>query len=191
MSAAERSAPGGVVLARCEPDIIELGSYVIQAAQARRRVAGVDLPPFGQLAVSGERLVLSVRPGRWLILSERAAPGAAMAVWQRACAGQAAVVELSAGLAALVLAGPRAREVLSRGCRLDLEGEALAVGRAAATIMAQVAVTLAVLPAGWLLLTPASTAQHLYEWLTSGARHFGLAPRPLIGFRDVCGEQAL
>ncbi len=85
------------------------------------------------------------------------------------------MVELSAGLAAFFLAGASAREVLRRGCRLDLDPGVFAAGCAAATQMAQVAVTLAALPGGLLLVTPASTARHLREWLMHVGRAFGIA----------------
>jgi len=100
---------------------------------------------------------------------------ASAARWQGLLGTSGAVVELSAGLAAFFLAGASAREALKRGCRLDLDPSVFAPGCAAATHMAQVAVTLAALPDGLLLLTPASTARHLREWLLHVGRPFGLA----------------
>lgn len=115
-----------------------------------------------------------MRPGRWLLLLPPDSPGANAASWQRPCAGVAAALDLSSGLVALHLAGTRLREVLSRGCRLDLDPRVFPPGRAAATIMAQVSVILALLPAGLVLLTPTSTARHVREWLASAGRPFGV-----------------
>jgi sarcosine oxidase subunit gamma len=120
-------------------------------------------------------VVLAVRPDRWLLVLAPAAPGASAARWQALLGTSGAVVELSAGLATFFLAGAPAREVLRRGCRLDLDPEVFAQGSAAATHMAQVAVTLAALPGGLLLVTPASTARHLREWLMQVGRAFGIA----------------
>jgi sarcosine oxidase subunit gamma len=169
-------------------DIVELSTYVIGSADARRRVSGLDLPAVGRCVANPEQLALSTRPGRWLLMSPRGTAGAAAERWMRSCAGQAAVVELSSALTTFLLAGPRAREVLSRGCRLDLAPEAFQPGHAAATIMAQVSVCLAAMPAGLLLLTPASTAQHLGEWLAASAAPFGLALRPKVSLNELCAE---
>lgn len=194
MSAPERAAPlpatGGLKLAAFSADIIEVSAYVAGAADARRRVAGIDLPACGRLTRAAQQLVLSVRPGRWLMLSAPQAPGLAARAWVAACADQGAVVDLSSALTPLLFTGARVREVLARGCRLDLAGAALQEGRAAATVMAQVAVILAVLPPGMLVLTPSSTARHLREWLIATARPFGIAPEVDVSFSDVCGDRA-
>ena len=192
MSAPETApagAPGrGATLAVWPADIVELSTYVVASADARRRVSGLDLPAVGRCVVTPQQLALSVRPGRWLLLSPRAAAGVAAERWIRACAGQGAVVELSSALTTFLLGGPRARELLSRGCRLDLAPEVFQIGHAAATIMAQVSVLLAAVPAGILLLTPASTAQHVGEWLAASAAPFGLALRPKVSLHELCGE---
>ena len=175
-------------LADLSCDVVELAAYAASAADARRRVAGIELPAFGQLSLNPQHLVLSVRPGRWLLLSAPAAAGSSAAGWAAACAGQAAVVDLSSGLSAFVLAGARLREMLSRGCRLDLAPGEFASGLAAATIMAQVAVVLAQLPQCLLILTPSSTARHLREWLVASSQPFGLASVAGASFSDLCGE---
>jgi len=188
VSAPESGAVPGVWLAGCDCDVVELATYALAAPDARRRVAGVELAAFGHVSKERGHLVLSVRPGRWLLLSASAAPGVTAADWGAACAGQGAVVDLSSALTVLVLAGPKLREALARGCRLDLAPEQFQSGQAAATIMAQVAVTLAVLPDCLLLLTPASTAQHLREWLSATAAPFGLRSVAGVSFTDVYGE---
>jgi sarcosine oxidase subunit gamma len=141
------------------------------------RGRGLDLPALGRLALGSDQLALCVRPERWLLLGPPAFPGATAALWQAACARVGAAVDLSSGLTALHLSGPQVRELLSRGCRLDLDPDVFPAGSAAATIMAQVAVILAALPSGLLLLTPATTARHLREWLISTAKPFGLVLR--------------
>jgi heterotetrameric sarcosine oxidase gamma subunit len=191
VSAPEHTAAGAVTLAVCPADVVELSTYVVASADARRRVAGLELPACGRCGASAQQLVLSTRPGRWLLLSARAAPGAAAERWMRACAGQGAVVDLSCALTTFLLSGAPARELLSRGCRVDLEPEAFPLGRAAATIMAQVSVVLVALPAGMLLLTPASTAQHLGEWLAASGAPFGLALRPTVSVNQLCEEGSL
>jgi heterotetrameric sarcosine oxidase gamma subunit len=171
------SAPD-LALATLPADILEIAAFAGAAPELVRRggEAGWALPPPGRVSAAPAALSLAVRPERWLIVlaASRAAGTSAMR-WQGLLGTSGAVVELSAGLAAFFLAGAPAREVLKRGCRLDLDPEVFTEGSAAATQMAQVAVTLAALPGGLLLLTPASTARHLREWLMHAGRAFGIA----------------
>ena len=175
MSAAE------LTLARWRGDIVEITACGAPATELTRRArdAGWGLPPLGVIARCGAGLALAVRPQRWQLLAP-AASGAGFA-------GVATVVELSAGLAAFFLAGPAVRSTLRRGCRLDLEGAAFPAGTAAATSMAQVAVTVAALPRGFLLLTPASTAQHFEEWLAGAARATGMTRGRDVTVADMYG----
>jgi sarcosine oxidase subunit gamma len=166
----------GVALAGCATDIIEIAAFrngapAVRELAARRAWA---LPAHGRLMRGAQGLALCVRPGRWLLLSPPAAAGAAAAGWQSECAGMAAALDLSSALVALHLAGPAIRAMLARGCRIDLDPLSFPVGSAAATVIAQVTVLLAALTSGMLLLTPATTAAHLREWLVSTARPFGL-----------------
>jgi heterotetrameric sarcosine oxidase gamma subunit len=194
VSAPDTAATAGhaLRLGECEPDIIELADYGPSGAALRSAAAedGTLLPECGRLARAPGELTLCVRPGRWLLLAAPLTPRAAQP-WYRRCPQPPAIVELSSSLATFVLAGPATRAVLSRGCRLDLDGSVFAPGHAAATIMGQVAVTLAALPAGILLLTPASTARHFREWLAAAARSFEVTPLAAVPFSDVCGERSL
>jgi sarcosine oxidase, subunit gamma len=181
VSAAERApaAGGGVRLTALGADIVEI-AHLRSGAQGLAGIAtarGWPLPRCGGVTRGARGIALSVRPGRWLLLSAPATPGEAAAGWQGAGAGTAAAVDLSAAFAPLYLAGPAVREVLARGCRLDLAPQVLPPGGAAATLIAQVAVILAVLPEGVLLLTPATTARHFREWLSLTAQPFGLVPQ--------------
>lgn len=177
----------GCELASCALDIVELAAFRARASELSgiARGLGLELAAPGRVAVESGLLSLSVRPGRWLLLLPPDSPGAQAARWQTACAGVAAVVDQSSGLAAFHLAGVPLREVLSRGCRLDLDPQAFPPGRAAATIMAQVSVILARLPAGLVLLTPTSTERHVREWLASTAKPFGLAPGPDVTVAEL------
>ena len=183
-------APAGLIVASLATDIIELAAlrdrtHVLRTLGARR---GLNLPEFGRIAAVRETVLLCTRPERWQVLTAPGPPGAALSLWREACAGCAAPVDLSSAFTALYLAGPAVREVLARGCRLDLHGDVFAKGSVASTHMAQVPVTLAALPAGWLLLTPATTARHFREWLTVTAAPFGLASRTGVTVATLSGE---
>ena len=195
MSAPE-SAPlavggGAVRMAACRADCIELAAFSGRAAElagiAERR--GLPLPAFGRVACAAGQMVLSVRPQRWLVLSAPQAAGATADLWHSAGAGVGAAIDLSSAQTALHLAGPAVRELLARSCRLDLDPDAFPPGSAAATIMMQVSVMLAALPSGLLLLTPATTARHVREWLLAAATPFGLIPLPEMSLNDLTSDQ--
>lgn len=169
-----------VSLAACNADVVEIAAFRDRASELESLAAshGVTLPARGEVrVVAADHVALSVRPGRWLLLSPPAPPGESARDGQRIFAGVGAVIDHSSGLAALYLAGQTWRELLKRGCRLDLDPRVFPAGTAAATIIAQVPATLAALPWGLLLLTPATTARHFREWLAATAAPFGFASR--------------
>ena len=181
-TASLRDARAGVCLSGCSASIVEISGRRTRARESEgfargledlARDRGVALPASGQAAIAPDHLVLSYRPDRWLLLMRAAPPAETAALWQAVCTGAGVAVDLSAGLAVLQLAGTSARDMLARGCRLDLHPEAFPTGRAAATIIAQVSVIIVGLPAGLLLLTPASTARHFSEWVAATAQPFG------------------
>jgi len=179
-----------LTLASCPADIVELAAFRERAPELARLAAGRDiaLPGPGAAVARAGRLSLSIRPDRWLLLTPPAAPGASAALCRELCRESGAVVDLSSALVAFLLAGPAVPEVLARACRLDLATGAFPAGRAAATIMVQVPAILAQLTAGTLLLTPATTAQHLREWLAETSRPFGLALAADATVSALCKE---
>lgn len=197
MSAPESRAKSSSALglAVCQADVIELVAFRSREPELESLAAskGVRLPARGEASfVAADTLALSVRPGRWLLLSPPAPPGESALGAQRILAGVGAVIDHSSGLVGFHLRGAPWREVLKRGCRLDLDSRVFPAGAAAATIIAQVSATLAALPWGILLLTPATTARHLREWLASTARPFGFTQRPdeTIGPELLSGDVA-
>ena len=86
-------------------------------------------------------------------------------------------MDLTSALVVLHLAGPTARELLARSCRVDLHEAALPIGRVVATVMAQVTVVIAAIPSGMLVLTPSTTAHHFREWLVASAKLCGVLPQ--------------
>ncbi|MGH8263145.1 MAG: sarcosine oxidase subunit gamma family protein [Steroidobacterales bacterium] len=143
------------------------------------------LPEIGRSVAASQRLAICVRPERWLLLHPTAASGSPAAVWESAVADNAAVVDLSSALTLLRLTGPAVREMLARGCRLDLDPAVFAAGHAAATIIAQVSVILVALSSGMLLVTPSTTARHFSEWLAHTATPFGFETEPEIVFDEI------
>lgn len=183
-------ADAGIRLASLTAGIVELAALRSRSVDLGRLAAarGFALADFGHSTAQSAGLTLSVRPRRWLLLTPPAAGPAGATAWEDAAAGCGAVVDLSSALAAMVLSGPAVPDMLARSCRLDLAGEAFAEGRAAATIMVQVSVILAALQGAMLLLTPATTARHVHEWLVATSQPFGLILAPQASAADFCGD---
>lgn len=189
---APRAGPPGVALASCAADIIEIAAFRACASGLERLAAerGVVLPGPGRVVARSGHLALCVRPARWLLLAPPAAPGASAALWEEVTSGQGAALDLSAALRVFSLAGPAVPEMLARACRLDLDASAFPAGCAAATIMVQVPVILARLTPGMLLLSPATTARHLHEWLVETSKPFGLMRAVDATLSQVCGDNS-
>lgn len=181
---------GGTVGVRCAhvmADIVELAARR-DGAPALLAMTGPrawSLPGFGQSAATAGRISICVRPERWLLVHARGPAGASAADWERAVGNDAGIVDLSSALTVFRLSGATVREMLARGCRLDLDPGAFAPGQAAATIMAQVSVILVALSSGMLLLTPSTTARHLSEWLAHTAAPFGFEAEREIAFHEI------
>ena len=145
------------------------------AAAAVGKALGGELPAApctatrGTSSRTGDVEVLWLGPDEWLVLAEpwrqreledllRAAIGG----------GHGAVADVSAQRTALSLSGPAARELLARGCAIDLDPRVAPAGTCVQTLLARTGVTIVVRDerAGeFLLLVRASFAQYLAAWL--------------------------
>jgi len=140
---------------------------------ALRRCWNLSLPPrvgdvLGQAPVQAMRLA----PNRVWILAESAAaqPAEAAEAW-------ASALCLTHGRRRYRLVGSRCTEVLAKGIALDLEGSALASGRAAQTQLHRVPVLLHRREAqSFDLFVPRSFSESLEAWLADAARETGWKP---------------
>jgi sarcosine oxidase, subunit gamma len=88
-----------------------------------------------------------------------------------------ALTDVSEGLVTFTLAGPSARDVLAKGCPLDLHSRAFTPGSCARSLLAKVDVLLhlhADEPQGFDLHVARSFAQYLWTWLEDAGREYGL-----------------
>jgi sarcosine oxidase subunit gamma len=87
-----------------------------------------------------------------------------------------AAVDVSAQRTTLRLRGEHARDVIAKGCSIDLHPKAFGSGAAVQTILGQAAVVLIPLSddgTDYRILVRSSFARHLAEWLIDGAEEFG------------------
>lgn len=120
---------------------------------------GLDLPGPNASAPLGDGVALNIGPARWLLVDAEASPE------------NAAIVDQSNGRVVLRLTGRAVRDVLSKGCPIDLER--FATGDVAATRLGPFAVVLHGIEDGIDLYVARGYAQACWEWLTDAAGEFG------------------
>lgn len=112
-------------------------------------------------------------PDEWYL---RTAPDEASELAERlesALAGQhAAINDGSSGVATFALEGAKARDVLEKGCTLDLHPRVFAQGQCAQTLLAKAAVILRPTAQGFEVIVRRSFADYLFVWLTDAADEF-------------------
>lgn len=146
---------------------------------------GAALPVEPNTTVRVGRLtVLWLGPDEWLLTGP---PGAA-GEWEqrvRAAAGgeHVSVTDVSAQHTALLVSGPRARDVLAHGCALDLHPRTFGPGRCARTTLGRTPVVLVAqdavrdpASAGFRVLVRSSYAGHLAEWLLDASTEYVRQP---------------
>lgn len=146
---------------------------------AVEQVVGVA-PPMEPLtsAMSGGRQILWMGPDEWLVTAppeERTdLPDALDAVLGGV---HAAVTETGESMTVIELAGPRATDVLRKGCDLDLHRRAFPVGRVVRTLLAKDGIVLhktGEAPA-WEIYVHRSFAEYLWRWLEDAGLEYGVA----------------
>jgi methylglutamate dehydrogenase subunit D len=143
--------------------------------ETRRAIAthfGVDLPAErGQTAASDNCRALWIGPGHWLIKTAPK-PGLEQA-WADA-APNGAVNDVTHGRIVLRIKGPRAREILAKGCPLDLHPTAFPTNACAQSLMGKINVTLDCLDADdFEIITGRAYAKSLWAWITDAAAEYG------------------
>jgi sarcosine oxidase subunit gamma len=164
----ERAFLGHINL-RCDPGDAELVGSL-------ERALGCGLPrtPNTFALAPAAHKVLWLGPDEWLVLTQEGSEGAlAQALRQAAGDGFATVVELGSGQTVIEISGARAREVIAKGCPLDLHPRAFGPGRCAQSRLARTLVTIAQLDDAptFALIVRRSFADYLWQWLRDACRH--------------------
>ncbi|MFE0810888.1 sarcosine oxidase subunit gamma [Streptomyces sp. NPDC058848] len=152
------------------------------AAEAVGLALGVPLPLApNTVNRGGELAVLWLGPDEWLVVGAGAATGLAERLRSAIGDEHGAVVDVSAQRTALLVAGARSRDLLARGCSLDLHPRVFGAGRCAQTTLARAQVVLVArdgLRPGFWVLVRSSFAGYLADWLLDAAtEHVG---RPIL-----------
>ena len=143
-------------------------------------ILGVDaLPGTASTIVMGDdTAVIWFGPDEWLVTS-RDRPAETLESELRHAVSEhgGAAVDVSAQRTTLRLRGDHARDVLAKGCSIDLHPSVFGPGAAAQTIVGQTAVVVIPLSdngTDYRILVRPSFARHLAEWLIDAAAEFAL-----------------
>lgn len=131
-------------------------------------------------ASAGRATALWLGPDEWLLITEADEAANTLAGLRDALAGVAgAVVDVSDASTVIGFAGPRARDVLAKGCTLDLHPAVFGPGRVAQTLVAQADVILYRIDDGadeaaFDIHVRRSFAEYLWLWLADAALEYGV-----------------
>jgi sarcosine oxidase subunit gamma len=123
--------------------------------------------------------VLWLGPDEWLLITPEGREDAmAQALRESVGDGFASVIELGSGQTVIELRGARAREVIAKGCPLDLHPRVFGPGRCAQSRLARTLVTIAQVDASpsFELIVRRSFADYLWQWLHDACQ-YPVAPK--------------
>jgi sarcosine oxidase subunit gamma len=120
-------------------------------------------------------------PDEWLIVTPPGGESTIAFALKDALGGTfSSVTDVTGGQTVVRISGPRARDVLAKGCTLDLHPREFGPGRCAQTLLAKAMVTVMQVddsPA-FDLIVRRTFADYLAHWLRDAAAEFGLEEAP-------------
>jgi sarcosine oxidase subunit gamma len=148
-------------------------------AAAAAEMLGVELPTAASTyAKNADTTVIWLGPDEWLVTGTALAGPKLEARLREAVAPHGGVaVDVSGQRTTLRLRGSASREVLGKGCALDLHRRAFGEGAAAQTILGQAGVILLAVDGSgfdYRILVRSSFARHLADWLLDAAGEYTL-----------------
>ena len=145
----------------------------------------------GETTAAGALVAIQTSPDETILLAPEAG-GAALLATLRAALGDShhQLVDVSDHLATLTLAGPRARDLLSKLVTIDLHPRAFTAGAAVATLLGKAAVTLWLeaeddAAATFRIVVRRSFADYAWRLLAEAGREWGLPEQPARGIVNL------
>ena len=155
------------------------GKPVKKFLEAAANALGLELPKTPNTTASGGNLtVLWLGPDEWLVTGPPNREGEIAEDLRTALAGRhCAVTDVTEGRTVIGLSGPHARDVLMKGCPLDVHAREFKPGDCAQSTLAKATIILHQIsdaPA-YDIYVERSFASYLWGWLEVAALEYGLA----------------
>ena len=139
-------------------------------------VVGVAPPTEANtVATAARNTILWLGPDEWLVVTPPGAQGAMEAALAEALDGRhVAVTDTTDARTVIRLHGGHARDVLMKGCPLDLHPRAFGPGRCAQTLIAKADVLIHQRDdaPSYDIYVPCSFARYLWDWIVDASREF-------------------
>ena len=176
--------PGTTAVVRGDLGHINLRGNASDAAFVRsvEQQLGQPLPVAPNSTSTGQHTVCWLGPDEWLVVTP-VATAAALAgrLEQALCSMHASVNDISGGQVALTLHGAKCRELLARGCTLDLHPREFQVGDCAQSGLARATMLIALVDDAptFMIVVRRSFSDYLCHWLAHAGDDAGIV------FRDA------
>ena len=152
--------------------MLRLRGFDDSVLAALDRCLAVDLPRKPNDAAGADPRAIGLAPGEWMIVGGGVPSEALLAA--AAGARIAHVADLGEGRVCYAIAGPRARDLIAKGCTIDLHPRAFGSSRAVQSALAQVFVLID-RPSDepvFHIYAEVSYAQHLDLWFADAVLEF-------------------
>lgn len=143
--------------------------------EAAEAALGQTLPLRANTSSIGPHRSYWLGPDEWLVTTTLGGLHELLSRLDESLAGLASCNEVGGGMVALWVSGPATREVLAKGCPLDLHPDAFPVGACARSVLAKAGIFLSLhddTPT-FLVVVARSYADYLARWLRQAARAEG------------------
>lgn len=139
--------------------------------------AGIALPVAANTVVGAGRQVYWLGPDEWLVVGTCADIAECRTILEQVLSDYcSATNDLSGGLVKYQLRGHRSRQLLAKGCTLDLHPDVFTAGACAQTGLAKASVILSLPSAGdgYDIIVRRSFADYVWQWLLHAGRNLGI-----------------
>jgi heterotetrameric sarcosine oxidase gamma subunit len=160
-------------------DTVRLVERRLRAAlRVQRLSGGGDSRQLPGSVQGPDMQVLCIAPGDWLVVSDAVTAAELCRRWSaEPAAAEFSLVDVTYDYAVFELGGGAAREILAKGCGLDLHPERFPPGDSTRTRLAKIAVHVACRESNrFELYVARSYAVYLSDWLRDAAVEFAPAP---------------
>ena len=143
---------------------------------AIKAATGCNFPPAANhFETAGERHVVWLGPDEYLLLCESGKEKALHdTLTSTIKTSHFAITDVSDALCALSLSGAAVRDVLAKGCSLNLLPAKFGAGKCAQTLLAHAGITLMALSGdAFILICRTSFTPYLHDWLVDAALEYG------------------